>query len=102
MNELILNRVIRMIKEIHEIGFKNIDMEEFNKGNIKLINEDIGLFCIDKNGTFHPRIIEIGKELNKIGGIQLMQDAYYEIINPFQSHGPILKWAWGGIGDWQN
>jgi hypothetical protein len=102
MNEFTLNKVVRMIKEIHEIGFSSIDMDEFKKGNIKELNEKIGLFCIDEEGAFHPRIIEIGNELNRIGGIALMQEAYYEIIKPFKSHGPILKWAWGGIGGWQN
>ena len=59
-----------------------------------------GLFFV-KSGEKkypNPRIIAIGEELSRLGGVALMQEAYYEIIKPFGFHGPTLKWVWNGIG----
>lgn len=101
MTEQTLQKVVSLIKEAHQIGFQALDMDEFQKGKVILNSKGFGVFC-DSTGELHPRLREIGEELNKIGGIQLMQEAYYEIIKPFGSHGPNLKGAWHGVGNWLN
>jgi len=88
MTEETLKKVIRLIKDSQKIAQELID-----EGKA----EDI--FFIDDEPN--PRIIEIGEELSNIGGIDLMQEAYYEIIKPFGSNGPNLKWAWNNVGNWR-
>lgn len=55
----------------------------------------------DDNG-YHIRARQIGVQLNKIGGIELMQAAYYRVaavLGPVVSRS--LEVAWGYIGDWR-
>jgi hypothetical protein len=46
-----------------------------------------------------PKIIEIGKRLNEIGGITLMQLALDKIYERDSSH-TVISYNWNGIGDW--
>lgn len=55
----------------------------------------------DGNG-YHRGARQIGVRLNQIGGIELMQAAYYRVAAVL---GPVagrsLEVAWGYIGDWR-
>ena len=108
-----LFKVVRLVKEAIEIGNSYIDKEKSvgfdgNYPNIVLKeNMPDFLYIETKNiekGTkdvFHPRIKEIGKELSEIGGLELMQQAYYEIKKHFGKYGSILKYVWDGVGPWR-
>ena len=54
----------------------------------------------DGNG-YHIRAREIGTRLNEIGGMELMQAVYYNVLTAL---GPTrvrsLAFAWAHIGDW--
>lgn len=54
----------------------------------------------DDNG-YHIRTRQIGMQLDKIGGMELMQAAYYRVVAIL---GPVagrsLEIAWGYIGNW--
>ncbi len=95
------DNVIKMINEVHSIGFQNLDMNEYDRGNVVLLNNNIPLFCINAQRTFHPRLIQIGRELNRIGGLDLMQEVYYAMIEPFGENGTLLNYIWNGIGLWK-
>ena len=48
-----------------------------------------------------PRVKEIGKELNKIGGINLMRRVGSELSFPlFCDDHTELNYVWNGIGEW--
>jgi hypothetical protein len=98
--------VYSLIKEAIEIGMQDVDKEK-SKGGFQNIEVKPGkslFYIVQSNGESipNPRIKEIGLKLHQLGGLQLMQQAYYEIIKPFGSHGPNLKWAWSNVGNWQN
>lgn len=63
-------------------------------------------FISDPGGDFnengcHIKAREIGATLHKMGGLQLMQAAYYRIIAELGlGVGRSLEFAWGYIGDW--
>lgn len=115
MNDLEnLKRTVQLIKELQEIGYLSVDKEK-SKGEYKnilgqkiliveLLENSPGLFSILSNGEkkVNPRVREIGEELFNIGGFELMQKAYYEVIKPFGVHGQSLSYAWESIGGWQN
>lgn len=97
--------VYSLIKEAIEIGMQDVDKEKSKGGFHIEVKPGKSLFhIVQSNGESipNPRIKEIGLKLHQLGGLQLMQQAYYEIIKPFGSHGPNLKWAWSNVGNWQN
>ena len=107
--------VYSLIKEAIEIGLQDVDMENSKGGSQNMFGQYIpreielkpgkSLFHIVRSGSDsvpNPRIREIGLKLHQLGGLELMQVAYYEIIKPFGSHGPMLKYAWSNVGYWQN
>lgn len=106
--------VYSLIKEAIEIGMQDVDKEKSKGGFPNMFGQWIpnievkpgkSLFnIVQSNGESipNPRIKEIGLKLHQLGGLQLMQQAYYEIIKPFGIHGPNLKWVWSNVGNWQN
>ena len=53
------------------------------------------------------KIVEIGRTLNRIGGLELMQTICYATFPPGEAQSQMersalseLNWAWHGIGDW--
>jgi hypothetical protein len=46
-----------------------------------------------------PKIIDIGKKLNNIGGMQLMQITLEKINERDGSH-TVISSCWNGIGEW--
>lgn len=69
-------------------------------------NEDF--LSMQTGGNFneygkHIRTREIGARLNEMGGIRLMQAAWYRVRAILGAgHGRSLEVAWGNIGDWQS
>ncbi|WP_033295871.1 hypothetical protein [Amycolatopsis jejuensis] len=49
----------------------------------------------------NPRARKIGELLNSRGGLGLMQDVYYEVLNWHFVTARELQRAWHGVGDWQ-
>ena len=47
------------------------------------------------------RLAEIGTQLNKKGGFELMQKAFKRVHNKSGRRGSYLDRAWDGIGQWQ-
>ena len=47
------------------------------------------------------RLVEIGNQLNKKGGFELMQKAFKRVHNKSGRRGSYLDQAWNGIGQWQ-
>jgi hypothetical protein len=48
-----------------------------------------------------PRVKEIGKELNEIGGIYLMRLVGSKLSSPlYNDDHTELNYAWNGIGEW--
>lgn len=76
-----------LVTELIEIGQKS-----------DFISDPGGIF--NRNGQ-HMRTREIGVTLNTMGGIKLMQEAYYRVLAAL---GPprarSLEFAWAYIGDW--
>lgn len=95
-------------KRIERDAFMGISLgNDIDKFVIELI--EIGKYsnfvsfsgdAFDENG-YHTRTREIGKELNKIGGMPLMQAVFYRVLKRL---GPCvcraLEFAWSYIGDW--
>jgi len=58
---------------------------------------------LTSNAKHRARIVEIGEELNKTGGLSLMQFTA-SVIGPMFK-GPVdlrtLEYAWDGIGEWR-
>lgn len=111
-NQEELNRVIKLINEMIEIGLTAVDQEK-SKGsyknflgqeikNIVLKSNSPGVYYLQQSGpkVLHPRVKEIGQELYNMGGRDLMAKAYYEITNQFGKEGLGLKVHWLGIGNW--
>ena len=76
-----------------------------------LVNELIVIgqtydFISDPGGNFnengqHIRTREIGDTLDRMGGIELMQAAYYRILAVLGlTCARALEYAWGHIGEW--
>ena len=63
-------------------------------------------FISDPGGNFnrkgyHIRTREIGETLDRMGGIELMQAAYYRILASLGlTYARALECAWGHIGEW--
>ncbi len=63
-------------------------------------------FISDPSGNFnkkgqHIRTREIGETLDRMGGIELMQAAYYRILASLGlTYARALECAWGHIGEW--
>lgn len=47
------------------------------------------------------RLAEIGSQINKKGGFDLMQKAFKRVRNQAGACGSYLDRAWDGIGQWQ-
>lgn len=95
---------------------KQIEREAYNGVSLgpdidDLVTELIGIgqesdFISDPGGIFnrngqHARAREIGATLNIMGGIKLMQAAYYRVsatLGPTRARS--LEFAWAYIGDW--
>ncbi|MDN3687233.1 hypothetical protein [Cyclobacterium jeungdonense] len=104
--------VYSLIKEAIEIGMKDVDLEKSKGGYQNMLGQGIPnivmkpgrslFYIVQSNGDEIPnsRIKEIGLKLHQFGGLQLMQQAYYDIIKPFGGHGPNLKWVWENVGNW--
>lgn len=66
---------------------------------VKVLNELITLVKKDNSGFANkPRIREIGDELNRQGGMKLMQQAYYLVRNTGVYFSQDI---WHGIGEWE-
>lgn len=67
--------------------------------NGHLLGELLQLVSSDGGFGNRARIREIGEELNRIGGMDLMQCAYYRVKNA----GPYFSQdIWNGIGFWRS
>ncbi|MBU7016530.1 MAG: hypothetical protein HXS44_03405 [Theionarchaea archaeon] len=76
-----------LVEELTEIG----QIHNFISGPGGNFNE---------NGQ-HIRTREIGDILDRMGGIELMQAAYYRILVSLGLNSArALEWAWGNIGEW--
>ena len=106
--------VYSMIKEAIKIGMQDVDQEKSIGGFKNMSGEFIPnievkpnreiFFIVESSGDPipNPRIKEIGIKFHQLGGLELMQEAYYEITKSFGIHGPNLKYAWINVGDWRN
>ena len=58
-------------------------------------NKKHGAFIV--NGSIKPRVRDIGKRLDEIGGFSLMSDVGLTVDKHLQRE---LDFAWSSIGDW--
>ena len=69
------------------------------------IGRSDGYLSMNHGGKFgkdgkHVRAREIGEALNKRGGMELMQAAYYRVRATIPEKARSLESAWGHIGEW--
>jgi hypothetical protein len=98
--EILVNKILMLINDLQTI------VTELDELELSLLNEldsgDESAHKVLKAGLFNarPKIIDIGKNLNSIGGIELMQIALEKINERDASH-IVISSYWNGIGQWQ-
>lgn len=102
----------KLLIELFFIGDENIDNDKTISGidingipwrDIKFQGKQQPFYKIDVNGISYPnpRVIEIGKELYKLGGISMMERIYHNIKSLYGVYGSNLSKVWDKrVGEW--
>lgn len=102
MNNINENLVGEIIKIINELQIIVTDLDNLELSLLdKLDSGDESAHKVLKSRLTdaRPKIIDIGKRLNTIGGMEFMQIAL-EKINERDNSQTVISSNWNGIGEW--
>ena len=98
-NEILVREIIKLINELQVIvtDLDNLELSLLDKLNIG--DETAHKVLKSRLNDARPKIIEIGKRLNTLGGMEVMQIALEKINERDKSH-TVISTYWNGIGEW--
>ena len=73
------------------------------------LNQDLEVWEESDTGICTDRVRQIGEQLNRIGGYQMLMDARADVAERCHNFSPDMEiafnteinWVWNGIGNWQ-
>lgn len=99
VNEILVREIIKLINELQIIitDLDNLELSLLDK--LDSGDETAHKVLKSRLNDARPKIIDIGKRLNTIGGMELMQIALEKINERDNSH-TVISSNWNGIGEW--